>query len=185
MIRWKNSYHKDKGKPKYHLTKRVHYQLHRNHQIVSDVVLIEFTKKDRPKVLDKVIFTRPTQKGDALQMDVASLVVKVEMVGNDYVDMKLDPPPNNETSKLGEALLQRVQWRRTCIIVKPAAMDNPPRKESTKSPSTAKSDSLLPPMEPAATPTKSDTLLPPKEPAAAPTIVLPPSIQGTYNSSNQ
>ncbi|CAL4906881.1 unnamed protein product [Urochloa decumbens] len=99
-------------------------------------------------------------------------VVKVEMVVNKYEGMELDPPPNDETSKLGGALLQRVQWRRTHILVNPPPMDeprepHPPRKDSTKSPLAAKSD--VPPNEPAAAPTKSDTLLPRKKPTAAPT----------------
>ncbi|CAN6374647.1 unnamed protein product [Urochloa humidicola] len=84
------------------------------------------------------------------------------MVLSDYEDMKLD-----ETSKLGEALLHRVQWRRSRIIVKHPVVGDPPRKDSSKTTLAAKSDTL-PPKQPTA-PTNSDTLLPPEEPADAPT----------------
>ncbi|RLM69781.1 hypothetical protein C2845_PM17G05760 [Panicum miliaceum] len=45
-------------------------------------------------------------------------VVKVELV-SDWPDIDLPFPPNDEIFKLGQAVLQRIQWRRRDIVVRP------------------------------------------------------------------
>ncbi|CAL5089802.1 unnamed protein product [Urochloa decumbens] len=54
----------------------------------------------------------------SVQVDVECAVVKVEKIG-DYPNVELPIPPNDEISKIGEALLQRIQWSRRDIVVLP------------------------------------------------------------------
>ncbi|KAG2561432.1 hypothetical protein PVAP13_8KG213701 [Panicum virgatum] len=52
-------------------------------------------------------------------------VVKVEMVIDDAKDIELVPPPNDEIRTLGEAILQRIQWKRSCIVVNRISSEKP------------------------------------------------------------
>src|SRR5688572_23365765 len=104
-------------------------------------------------------------------------VVKVEMVMDHAEDIVLVPPPNDEISTLGQAILQRIQWKRSCIVVKRTSVDppkrvarhsssqlpQPPRKDSRKSPSGAALSAIPSP----AGPTKSAPILPAIQAAAA------------------
>jgi hypothetical protein len=45
-------------------------------------------------------------------------VVKVELEA-DWPEIVLPFPPNDEISKHGEVVLQRIQWRRIDIVVRP------------------------------------------------------------------
>ncbi|CAL4924945.1 unnamed protein product [Urochloa decumbens] len=54
----------------------------------------------------------------SVQVDVECAVVKVDKIG-DYPNVELPIPPNDEISKIGEALLQRIQWSRRDIVVLP------------------------------------------------------------------
>ncbi|CAN6381160.1 unnamed protein product [Urochloa humidicola] len=54
----------------------------------------------------------------SVQVDVECAVVKVEKIG-DYPNVEIPIPPNDEISKIGEALLQRIQWSRRDIVVFP------------------------------------------------------------------
>ncbi|TVU26010.1 hypothetical protein EJB05_28535, partial [Eragrostis curvula] len=61
-----------------------------------------------------------------VQVEDGYAVVKVEFVNSHFSDHVLDPPPNDEIKHLGQALCQRIQWRRRCIIPNPAPMDGSP-----------------------------------------------------------
>ncbi|CAO2148425.1 unnamed protein product [Urochloa humidicola] len=68
-------------------------------------------------------------------MDPECAVVKVEHVLHpDFAGIELPFPPNDEISKLGEAILQRIQWNRTYIVVRPRQDFSSPSvgKDSTK-----------------------------------------------------
>ncbi|RLN35530.1 hypothetical protein C2845_PM03G28080 [Panicum miliaceum] len=101
-------------------------------------------------------------------------VVKVELV-SDWPDIDLPFPPNDEIFKLGQAVLQRIQWRRRDIIVRPKQGSSQiVAKGITKSASDAAAPkAIVPSKEPATTaktiePTatdKGDHVSPPKEPA--------------------
>ncbi|RLM49020.1 hypothetical protein C2845_PMPSC055709 [Panicum miliaceum] len=98
-------------------------------------------------------------------------VVKVEMVCNNSEGDVLDPPPpNDEIKTLGQAMLQRIQWKRSHIIVNPPPIDHTSSKSSkvaSKSPSSASlSGHALPPKEPVIQ-TKSCTVLPSMEEVVA------------------
>ncbi|KAL6879628.1 hypothetical protein ACP4OV_012287 [Aristida adscensionis] len=49
-------------------------------------------------------------------------VVTVDFVHEEYNDLELEIAPNDEMRTLGEALLQRIQWRRTLIACKKSAV---------------------------------------------------------------
>jgi hypothetical protein len=55
----------------------------------------------------------------SVQIEYDHAVVRVECVHPGYEEYVLQPPPNDDTKTLGEALLQRIQWRRHWILVKP------------------------------------------------------------------
>jgi len=61
-------------------------------------------------------------------------VVKVEMVMDDAKDFELVPPPNDEIRTLGEAILQRIQWKRSCIVVNHTSSGPPNRVAQSSSP---------------------------------------------------
>ncbi|CAN6201614.1 unnamed protein product [Urochloa humidicola] len=67
-------------------------------------------------------------------VDVDNAVVKVERVlHNDFEDIKLSFPPNDEILTLKEAVLQRIEWSRRLIIVRPRQLSSPSlAKGSTK-----------------------------------------------------
>jgi hypothetical protein len=92
-------------------------------------------------------------------------VVKVELV-SEWHDIVLPFPPNDEISKLGEALLQRIEWQRRDIVVRQKQPSSQTvAKDITRGASDA-SKTIVPSKEPAIA-TKSDTISPPKEPAGA------------------
>ncbi|CAN6381665.1 unnamed protein product [Urochloa humidicola] len=86
-------------------------------------------------------------------------VVKVEMVCNKSEHDVLDPPPpNDEIKTFGQAMLQRIQWKRSCIIVNPPPIDNASSKSSkvaSKSASGASSSGHGRPQKEQVIPTKS------------------------------
>lgn len=102
-------------------------------------------------------------------------VVKVEMVIDDAKDIELVPLPNDEIRTLGEAILQRIPWKRSGIVVNHTSSAEPPKivaqrssppilpkppQDSKRSPcSAAFSAPLLHPKKPAG-PTKSASILP-------------------------
>jgi len=102
-------------------------------------------------------------------------VVKVEMVIDDAKDIELVPLPNDEIRTLGEAILQRIQWKRSGIVVNHTSSAEPPKivaqhssppilpkppQDSKRSPcGAAFSAPLLHPKKPAG-PTKSASILP-------------------------
>ncbi|TVU01375.1 hypothetical protein EJB05_53144, partial [Eragrostis curvula] len=51
------------------------------------------------------------------------VVVFVDSVVAKLRDEKLERPVNDEVTTVGEALLQRVQWRRTCVVINDSPME--------------------------------------------------------------
>jgi hypothetical protein len=59
---------------------------------------------------------------DDVQIDTSSYaVVKVDMVHENSKDLKLEVPPNDTTLTMRDAVVRRVQWRWTSIVIDPAA----------------------------------------------------------------
>jgi hypothetical protein len=67
-----------------------------------------------------LVFPRQTML-DYVQIDTSSYVVlKVDMVHDNLKDLKLKVPPNDMTLTMRDAVIRRVQWRRTSIDVDPS-----------------------------------------------------------------
>jgi len=90
---------------------------------------------------------------------------------NDAKDFDLVPPPNDEIRTLGEAILQRIPWKRSCIVVNHTSLGPPKRVAQSSSPpivpqppqDSTKSSSLSAPLlhpKQAEGQTKSDSILP-------------------------
>lgn len=109
-------------------------------------------------------------------------VVKVEYALGVYKDHVLELPPNDEITKLREAVLQRIQWKRAYIVVKTTPKEKAssqtvaqlpstppylrPKDSQTSASGAAKSSPSVPSREPAAA-AKSAPSVPSKEPIAA------------------
>ena len=114
----------------------------------------------------RILHTVPILEGYA--------VVTVDMVHSNATDHVLEPPPNEEVVTLGEALHQRIQWKRSGIVVSSASQSGrasgapPPRRSPPKKAASLPS----PPPQKAAAPHS------PPHPAASlpdpPTMSSPP-----------
>jgi hypothetical protein len=59
---------------------------------------------------------------DDIQIDTSSYaVVKVDMVYDNMKGLKLEVPPDNMMLTMRDVVAGRVQWRRTSIVINPAA----------------------------------------------------------------
>jgi hypothetical protein len=62
------------------------------------------------------VFPKETELRSVL-IDYDHAVVQVEYVHPGHENYVLQPPPDDDTNTLGEALLKRIQWRRLHILV--------------------------------------------------------------------
>ncbi|TVU09218.1 hypothetical protein EJB05_42666, partial [Eragrostis curvula] len=68
------------------------------------------------------------------------VVVRVDYVHADFIDQLLEVAPNDEITTLGEALQQRIQWRRTSIVLRPLPFDHSSYSRSAPSGSDRRPD---------------------------------------------
>jgi hypothetical protein len=78
---------------------------------------------------------------ESVQIDYDYAIVQVECVHQGYEDYVLQPPPNDDTKTLREALLQRIQWRRNWILVKHTHETKPTLSQLDETTKSAKSAS--------------------------------------------
>jgi hypothetical protein len=72
---------------------------------------------------------------DNVKIDTSSYaVVKVDMVHDNSKDLKLKVSPDDMTLTMWDAVARRVQWRRTSIVIDPAAADSAPTSPALMSP---------------------------------------------------
>jgi hypothetical protein len=78
---------------------------------------------------------------DDVKIDTSSYaVVKVDMVHDNSKDLKLKVSPDDMTLTMWDAVARRVQWRRTSIVIDPAAADS-----ASTSPALMSPEAHLPP----------------------------------------
>ncbi|XP_002464454.2 uncharacterized protein LOC8067380 isoform X2 [Sorghum bicolor] len=78
------------------------------------------------------VFPKETEL-QSVQIDHEHAVVQVEYVHPGYENHVLQPPPDDDTNTLGEALLKRIQWRRLHILVNSTQPSLSQPNEITKS----------------------------------------------------
>ncbi|TVU23838.1 hypothetical protein EJB05_26221, partial [Eragrostis curvula] len=71
------------------------------------------------------------------------VVVRVDYVHADFVNELLEVAPNDEITTLGEAPQQRIQWRRTSIVLRPLPFDHPSYSRSAPSGSDRRPDNSV------------------------------------------
>jgi hypothetical protein len=72
---------------------------------------------------------------DIILIDTSSyVVVKVDIMHDNSKDLKLEVPPDDTTLTMRDAVARRVQWRRTSIVLDPAAGSMSPEARLPPSP---------------------------------------------------
>jgi hypothetical protein len=69
-----------------------------------------------------LVYPHQTLLDDVLIDTSAYVVVKVDIVHENTKNMKLEVPPDDIALTLQDAIIRRVQWRRTSIDVDPSAV---------------------------------------------------------------
>lgn len=98
-------------------------------------------------------------------------IVQVEFVCPGYEDYVLELPPNDEINTLGEALLQRVQWKRGHIVVSPTVEHGAQLVLTNKTTQSALEDAIISTKElfgdKTTSKSQSGTTSPAKDPSAS------------------